>query len=109
MRIFDWAKTFEETPTCDDILKKVRKTEIAYWVFQAICIIVTLSGFNILSKTPETDLKGRAMGLLLLLIGITHIAVMKIWAHMKLTMYFIIWDRENRIKAEMNKLEAQDL
>ncbi len=109
MRCFNWAQSFKETPTCDDILKKVRKTEITYWIFQVLCIIITLAGFNILSETPESDLKQRAIGLLLLLIGITHIAVMKLWAHIRLTMYFIIWDRENRLEAEMNKLESEDL
>ena len=109
MRFFNWAEAFKETPTCEDILKKVRKTEITYWIFQVLCVIITIVGFNILSETPESDLKQRAIGLLLLLIGITHIAVMKLWAHIRLTMFFIIWDRNNKIDAEIKKLEAQDL
>ena len=38
-----------------------------------------------------------------------NVVVIKLWAQIKLTMHFIIWDRENRIKAEINKLEAEDL
>ena len=109
MRFFNWEQAFKETPTCDDILKKVRNTEIKYWIFQVIFVTITLAGFNILSKTPTSDLEQRAIGFLLLVLGGTHIAVMKIWAHIKLTMYFMIWDRENRLEAEMKKMEAQDL
>jgi len=109
MKFINWAENFKEKPTCDDILKKVRKTEITYWIFQVVCVIITFKGFFILSKTPESDLEQRAIGLFLLLIGVTHIAVMKLWAHIKLTMYYIIWDRNNKIEAEINKLEAQDL
>ena len=109
LKFVNWAQAFKETPTCDDILKRVRKTEITYWVFQVICVIITLAGFNIVSNTPVGNMKKLAIGILLLLIGTTHIAVMKIWAHIKLTMYFIIWDRENRLEAEMKKMEAKDL
>jgi hypothetical protein len=34
---------------------------------------------------------------------------MKIWANIKLTMYFIIWDRNNTIEAEIIKSELQDM
>ncbi len=109
MRFFNWAETFKETPTCDDILKRVQKTEIVYWVFLSLSVCIALWGVEILMNAPENSLKQHAIGLLLAVVGIVNIAVMKLWAHIRLTMYFIIWDRKNRIEAEINKLEAEDL
>ena len=109
MRFFNWAEIFEETPTCDHILKRVRKTEILYWIFLVLSVCLALWGYNIINNAPENSLKQHAIGLLLAIVGIINVAVIKLWAHIRLTMYFIIWDRENRIKAEINKLEAKDL
>jgi len=109
MRLFNWAEKFKETPTCDDILKRVRKTEILYWICLVLSICIAIWGYNILNNAPENSLKQHAIGLLLATVGIVNVAVIKLWAHIMLTMYFIIWDRENRLKAEINKLEAQDL
>jgi hypothetical protein len=33
MRFINWAESFKEHPTCEDILDKVRKTENFYWIF----------------------------------------------------------------------------
>jgi len=109
MRFFNWAEAFKETPTCDDILKRVRKTEIVYWVFLVLSVCIAIAGYNILKDAPENDLKEHAWGLFLAIVGIVNIAVIKLWAHIRLTMYFMIWDRNNRIEAEINKLEAADL
>ncbi len=68
-----------------------------------------MGGGSIILDAPENDLKEHAWGLFLAILGIVNIAVIKLWAHIRLTMYFIIWDRNNRIEAEMNKLEAEDL
>jgi len=109
MRFFNWAKIFEETPTCEDILKKVGKLEKQYWIWLAITVFIAVSGFNRIQHASNDNIKQIAIGVCLVIVGIVNVAVIKLWAHIKLTMYFIIWDRENRIKAEINKLEAQDL
>ena len=109
MRLFNWAKSFEETPTCDDILKRVRKTEIIYWVFGLLSAAIVLGGIHTFTNAPEDDLKQHVEGLFWGLFGMINIAVMKLWANTTLTMYFIIWDRKNRIEGEINKLEAEDL
>ncbi len=109
MSFFNWAERFKETPTCDDILKRVRKTEILYWFWLVLSVCLAVWGYSILNNAPEDNLKRHAIGLLLAIVGIVNVAVIKLWAHIMLTMYFIIWDRENRIEAEINKLEAEDL
>ncbi len=109
MRLFNWAESFKETPTCDDILKKVRKTEITYWIFLSLSVFITLWGLNIIFNAPDDNLKQHAIGLFLGIVGIVNVAVMKLWAHIRLTTYIIIWDRKNRIEAEIRKSEAEDL
>ena len=109
MRFFNWAQAFKETPTCDDILKRVRRTEITYWIFLLISVFIALGGLSMIGNAPEDNLKQHAMGLFLALTGIVNIAMIKLCAHIRLMMYFIIWDRNNTIEAEIKKLEAQDL
>ena len=109
MRFFNWAESFKQTRTCDDILKRVRKTEIVYWVFLVLSVCIAIWGYCILQNAPEDNLKQHAIGLFLAVVGIVNVAVIKLWAHIILTMYFIIWDSKNRIEAEINKLEAEDL
>ena len=109
MRLFNWAESFKEQPTCEDILKRVTKTEIMYWIFLSLSVVITLWGLGIVINAPENDLKQHTIGLFLALAGLINIAVMKLWAHIRLTMYFIIWDRKNRIEAEILKSEAADL
>lgn len=109
MRLFNWAESFKEQPTCEDILKRVRKTEIKYWIFLTISIIIALWGIEIVMGAPENNLKKHTIGLILALVGLINIAVMKLWAHIILTTYFIIWDSKNRIEYEIRKSEAADL
>jgi predicted membrane channel-forming protein YqfA (hemolysin III family) len=109
MRIFNWAEAFKETPTCDDILKRVRKVEIQYWIYLVISVLIAIAGINMMMEASDSDLKEVAMGLFLAIAGIIQIALIKLWAHIKLTTYFIIWDRNNTIEAEIKKSELQDM
>ena len=109
MRFFNWAKIFEESPTCDDILKRVRKTEVIYWVYALIAVGITLAGITKITEAPDGDMKEIAFGLLIAIFGVVQIALMKLWAAIRLTMYFLIWDRNNTIEAEIKKSELQDL
>ena len=109
MRFFNWAETFKETPTCDDILKKVRKTEILYWIYLLLSVFIAIGGANLIQNAPQDDLKQHAWGLFLAIVGIVNVAVIKLWAHIRLTMYFTIWDRKNWIDAEIRKSEAEDI
>lgn len=109
MRFFNWAEAFKETPTCDDILARVRRTEITYWIFLVISVLIVIGGATAIREATEGDIKEHAWGLFVAIVGIVNVAVMKLWAHIRLTTYFIIWDRQNRIEAEIKKLESHDL
>lgn len=109
MRLFNWAESFKETPTCDDILKRVRRTEIQYWIWLVISIGIMGSGLNMIHVAPSGDIKQHVLGLFWAILGLVCAAIIKIWVHIRLTTYFIIWDRNNTIEAEINKMETQDL
>jgi hypothetical protein len=85
MALFNWAERFRQTPTCDDILKRVRKTEILYWIFLVLSVCIAIWGYTILKNAPENNLKQHALGLLLAIVGIVNVAVIKLWAHIILT------------------------
>ena len=109
MRLFNWAESFKEQPTCGDILKKVRKAEIKYWIFLVLSVAIAIWGLNIVITAPENDMKRHTIGLILTIAGLINIALMKLWAHIILTTYYLIWDSKNRIEAEIRKSEAADL
>lgn len=107
MKMFNWAARFEEQKTCEDILGRVRKTEIMYWVYMIVLIAITLSGLHSLMHSAGT--RAMLFGLFMALVGIINIALIKLWAHVRLVMYYIIWDSQNRLEAELNKSMAEDL
>lgn len=109
MRVFDWAANFKKTLTCDDIPKRVRKIEIQYWIYLIISGFIAIKGIGLISQASDKDLKSVAIGLLLAIAGIVMVAIVKIWAYISLAMYFIIWDRNNTIEAEIKKSEFQDM
>ena len=83
------------------------KTQITFWIYMVILVAITLGGLHVLMHATET----RAMltGLFMALVGIINIALIKIWAHIRLVMFYIIWDSQNRLEAELNKSLAEDL
>ena len=109
MRLFNWAETFKEQPTCEDILKKIQTIEILYWIFLLLSVIIALWGVLIMILVPARYTKALFLGLFLAIDGTIQITLIKVWAYIKLSMYRIIWDSRNRIEAEINKLEAEDL
>ena len=109
MRLFNWAESFKEQPTCEDILNKIQKIERIYWIWLLLSIFVALAGIALILNAPANNLKQHSLGVFLAIDGIIQIALIKIWAHIKLSMYRIIWDSQNRIEAEIRKSEAEDL
>ena len=109
MRFFNWAKNFEEQPTCEDILKKVRKTEIQYWIYVIISVLIAFGGLATIEQATEGDMKQIGWGIFLIVLGLVNVGVIKIWAHLRLVMYYMIWDRNHWIEAEIKKSEAADI
>ena len=109
MRLFNWAKMFEENAICDDIPKRVRQTEKIYWIYMVIFIVIGIGGITTFKEAAPDDIKAHAAGVFWGLFAMINIAVMKIWAHIRLTTYYLIWDRQNRLERELRKSEAMDL
>jgi len=109
MRFFNWAESFRETRTLEDIPAKVQKLETQYWLWMAFSILVFLFGFMILVFAPGRDMKSQLIGLFIAIDGGLYWVVIKIWVHIRLATYRIIWDAQNRTAEEMRKLGAADL
>jgi divalent metal cation (Fe/Co/Zn/Cd) transporter len=109
MRFFNWAEGFIEHPTLDDISERVQKLERIYWIWLLISVFVAIAGVAVILGASSDNLKLHSIGVFLALDGCIGIGVMKIWAHIKISMYRIIWDNKNRIESEIRKSEAQDI
>ena len=98
MRLFGWSKVFEERKPYEDIPVRVRKTEIGYWVWMVVTIVLVFVGLGIMLSAPSDNLKQMLLGLFIAIDGAISWAVVKIWVHIRLAMYWIIWDSQNRQK-----------
>lgn len=109
MILVNWAEAFEEYKTFDDIEKKVRKIQIQYLIYLLIAVAIGLAGLSYIAQAPEGNIKELAYGICLVVAGIVQVAVVKLWAHMKLITYFLIWERRKWIEDEIKKSEAADI
>jgi len=109
MRFFNWAESFKEQPTQEDILTKIQKIEILYRIFLSLSVLITIWGILIIIFSAANNFKALILGLFLAVDGTIQITLIKIWAHIKLSMFRIIWDNKNRIEAELRKSEAEDI
>ena len=109
MRIFGWAEAFEEKRTCENVLMKVHRTEITYWIWLLVCIALGLGGWAMILSAPSNDIKAHAIGLFLAVDGMIGVATIKIWVHIRLCMFWTLWLEQNRLEEEMRRSEAADL
>jgi hypothetical protein len=96
MRLLGWARVFEERKTVEDIPNRVRNTEVGYWYWMILSIVVSFVGLGIMLSAPEGSLKLMLLGLFIAVDGAIAWAVIKIVTHVRLAMYWIIWDSHHR-------------
>jgi hypothetical protein len=96
MRLVDWSKAFEERRTYQNIPTKVRNTEAGYFVCLLGSIAVVFVGLAMMLLAPDGHLKQMLLGLFIAVDGAIAWAVVKIVVHVRLAMYWIIWDSQNR-------------
>ncbi len=101
MRLVAWSKAFDAHKTYDEIPAKVRNTEIAYWIGLVFSIGLVLVGVSVMLSAPPDALKQMFLGLFLAIDGAISWAVIKIWVHVRLAMYWIIWDTQNRQRQQI--------
>jgi len=67
-----------------DVLQRVYRK----WVI--VCIIMTGGGAGMMCTTDNSRII--AMGLFLAITGMVNVALMKTWAHIKLSMLRVVWE-----------------
>ena len=110
MLAFNWVHKFEKLKelTREDILKQVRKTEIVYWVYVVIFVILIIVGVSKIFQ-PSANNSNALFGLLLAVTSVIQIALIKLSTQIKLSMLYTMWVNNIRIEAEIRKSEAADL
>jgi hypothetical protein len=98
MRLIGWSTVFEERKTYRNIPAKVRETEVGYWFWLLMSIAAAAVGLAVMLSAPEGHLKQMLLGLFIAVDGAIAWAVVKIVVHIRLAMYWIIWDSQNRNK-----------
>jgi hypothetical protein len=96
MRLIGWARVFEERRTVEDIPNRVRNTEVGYWYWLLISIAVSIVGLSIMLSAPEGSVKQMLLGLFIAVDGAIAWAVVKIVVHIRLAVYWILWDSHHR-------------
>jgi hypothetical protein len=91
MSLIGWSKKFEEYERVD-VTARVKKTEQMYWcaLVGAICIMV--AGIFMMGTSPSP------FGVFLAIGGAIDIALVKLWAHIRLATYQIILELRLRDK-----------
>jgi hypothetical protein len=96
MTLSNWSKVFEERRTYQDIPTKVRNTEVGYWICLLVSVVLVFVGLAVMFAAPDGHLKQMLLGLFVAIDGAIAWAVIKIVVHVRLAMYWIIWDSQNR-------------
>jgi len=109
MLLVNWAEAFEEPKTFDDIEKEVHSTAIQYWICLLIAIAIVVAGLLYIAKALEGDMIKIAWGICMVFAGIVQVAIVKLWAHMKIITYFMIWERRKWVEDEIKKSEVADI
>ncbi len=100
MTLVGWSKAFEDHKTFGDIPARVRKVEIIYWIGILFSLGLTALGIVVMLSAPSGALKQMVLGLFLALDGAISWAVIKVWVHVRLAMYWVIWDAQKRQNKE---------
>ena len=84
MSLPGWSKQFENYQAIADVPERVRKTEIWYWCSLAAAVLIMMSGIIMMFTSQPL------FGLFLAVSGVVDIALVKLWAHIRLATYQII-------------------
>ena len=90
MSLIGWARRFEHYQAIADVPERVRKTEVMYWWFLGAAVAVMLAGLALMASSRPW------FGLFLAISGAVDIALIKLWAHIRLATYQIIMELQAR-------------
>jgi hypothetical protein len=92
MNLTGWSRKFEQYQAITDVPARVRKTEVLYWWSLLAAVLIMLAGIVMMQCTHAL------FGLFLALGGALDIALVKLWAHIRLATYQIIMELQLRDK-----------
>ena len=90
MSLRGWSKRFENYQAVDNVPERVRKTEIWYWCSIAAAVLCMTVGIALMATSQSL------FGLFLAVSGVVNIALVKLWAHIRLATYQIILELQAR-------------
>jgi hypothetical protein len=93
MSLTGWSQKFEPYRAIDNVPERVRTTEAWYWCGLAFSIILLVIGIGMMLAFPQSP-----FGLFLGVCGAVDIALMKLWAHIRIATYQIIMELQLRDK-----------
>jgi len=73
-----------------DIAGQIDELQRVFRKWMVICIAITVGGAGMMMTTSNTQTI--ALGLFLAITGIVNVALMKTWAHIKLSMLRVVWE-----------------
>jgi hypothetical protein len=91
MSLVGWSRKYEQYRPVTDVPERVRKTEVWYWCSMAGAVAFLVAGLVLLAQGRMAML-----GLFLAVSGVVDIALIKIWAHIRLATYQIILELQAR-------------
>jgi cytochrome b subunit of formate dehydrogenase len=92
MSLIGWSKKFEQYQALTDVPERVRKTEAVYWCSLIAAVLIMVAGIIMMFSSNSL------FGLFLAIVGTIDIALVKIWAHIRLATYQIIMELQARDK-----------
>lgn len=93
MALVGWSQKFESYQAITDVPARVQKLEIRYWCWLAFSIVLLLIGVGVMAACPQSP-----FGLFLAVGGVVDIALIKLWAHIRLATYQVIMEMQLREK-----------
>lgn len=91
MSLIGWSRKFEQYKPITDVPERVRKTEIWYWCSFVMGIVILVTGVVMMQHPAQST-----VGLFLAICGVVDIALIKLWAHIRLATYQIIMELQAR-------------
>jgi len=96
MSILGWSKLFEERKPIEDIPGKIKKIERLHWIGMLITIPIALLGLAIVLAAPAHNIRLMLLGLFIAVDGAIMWAIAKIYVHIRLAMYQVVWQMQQQ-------------
>ena len=109
MRLFNWAEDFKKNLTREDILKKVQKLEVLYWIKGMFGCVCLFAGLASVCMAPPGNIKLSSLGILITIHAVAILITAEISSRIKLLALRNAWDKLDQTESELRKSEAMDL